>query len=63
MASNSKSPGGSEEHREWPHSSVSAFKQLFLEYNLERVLRRKVTRHRRVIADDTTTILLVSYRT
>lgn len=37
-----------------------AFWQLFLEKKLEKVLRRKVARHRRVIANDTAIIMSVN---
>jgi hypothetical protein len=37
--------------------ALSAFWQLLLEKRLERVLRRKVVRHRRVTANDTSIII------
>ena len=41
----------------------SAFWQLFLEKKLEKVLRRKIARHRPVRADDTAIVVLVTDRT
>jgi hypothetical protein len=41
----------------------SAFWQLFLEKKLEKVLRRKIARHRQVRADNTAIIVLVNDRT